>query len=500
MNLIKKGIGALLIAGFIVSSCSNDDDVPFESFTRIVLSSFSATPGPDVDGNDDGTYVTVTPLSVGVDSYLVDFGHNGSTAIISEQNGSASYDYPNEVEEVTYTITVTAQSAGQTDVTKTEDITVTHVPITVETTPASPSGNDSDVFAIFSNGMDFDGGLLGWENGIDAADVVANIIPVDGNDIIQMSRLGAEAGEVILDEEVVVVHAFASPNNDNLDGIGATDIHLDVHSVFAEGIDKLKITLINGDNGDEYVLDGIDLTDGDWAGLDYDLATDFSAPVVRIDEIKFELGTGGTASDHATISVDNIILTKDPSATILNGGFDLSTAQWRFATFTDGTTTPFGSSSDGSWYNYDGTNNGSKTRGAKWTSSQSGGPEQGSASRNAYQALTLTPNTDYILEYEYAIKDDTANDPIGGRRIVAVVLDGHYIDGADAIADIDSNLGNHVGTIAEGKFKADVDNNVFIGTTVQIPFTSNDSGEVAVLFYAVTSKDAWIDNVKVFED
>ena len=490
MNLIKKGIGALLIAGLIVSSCSDDDPITStEGTTSIVLSSFAATP------SGDGTIITVTPLSVGVDSYVVDFGHNGSTATISEQNGSTSYDYPNEVEEVNYTITVTAISAGQTDVTKTKNVTVTHTPATVGTTPASPSGNDSDVFAIFSNGMDFDGGLLSWENRIDVADVIANIVPVDGNDVIQISRLGAEAGVVAFDDdEVVVAHAFASPQNDDPDGIGATDIHFDVHSVFAEGIDKLKITLVNGDTGDEYVIDGIDLTDGDWAGLDYDLATDFSAPVVRIDEIKFELGAGGTASDHATISVDNIILTKAPSATILNGGFDLKTAQWRFATFTDGTTTPFGSSSDGSWTNYDGTDNGSKTRGAKWTSSQSGGPLQSSGSRYAYQALTLTPDTDYILEYQYAIKSDTADDPIGGRRIVGVVLDGHYIDGAGAVDDINSNLGNHVGTIAEGKF-SDTRRE-----TVYIPFTSNDSGEIAVLFYAVTPKDGWIDNVKVYLD
>ncbi|WP_178989319.1 hypothetical protein [Winogradskyella schleiferi] len=486
MNLIKKGIGTLLIAGLMVSSCSDDDNIASPGMTSIVLSSFEVTP------SGDGTVVTVTPLSVGVDSYVVDFGHNGSTATISEQNGSATYDYPNEVEEVSYTITVTAKATGQSDVTKSENVTVIHTPPTVSTTPTSPDGNDSDVFAIFSNGMDFDGSLLSWENRIDVADVIANIIPIDGNDIIQISRLGAEAGVVELDEEVVVAHAFASPANDNPDGIGATDIHFDVHSVFAEGINKLKITLINGDNDDEYVLDGIDLVDSEWANLSYDLATDFSAPVVRIDEIKFEVGAGGTANDHATISVDNIILTKDPSATILNGGFDLSTAQWRFATFTDGTTTPFGSSSDGSWTNYDGTDNGSKTRGAKWTSSQSGGPQQGSSSRNAYQAVTLTPNTDYILEYEYAIKDDTADDPIGGRRIVGIVLDGHYIDGADAIADIDSNLGNHVGTIAQGKFSDTV------GTLVQIPFTSNDSGEVSVLFYAVTPKDAWIDNVKVY--
>ncbi len=488
MNILKKGISVLLITGLIIS-CDDDDITGTPGETMSVLSSISATP------SGDGTIIKVTPLSVGVDSYTVDFGHAGSTATIAEQNGSASYDYPNEVEEVDYTITVTSKAAGQDDITKTIDITVTHTPTPIGTTPASPSGNDSDVFAIFSNGMDFNGGLLSWENGLDQAkDVIANIVSVDGNDVIQMSRLGAQDGVVELDEEVVVAEAFASPANDNPDGIGATHIQFDVHSVFAEGIDKLKITLINGDNDDEYVLDGIDLTDGEWASLDYDLATDFSAPVVRIDEIKFELGTGGTASDHATINVDNITLSKAPSATILNGGFDLSTAQWRFATFTDGTTTPFGSSSDGSWTNYDGSDNGKKTRGAKWTSSQSGGPLQSSGSRYAYQALTLTPDTDYVLEYEYAIKDDTADDPIGGRRIVGVVLGDHYIDGADAVDDVNSNLGNHVGTIAEGKFSATR------GTLVQIAFNSGESGEVSVMFYAVTPKDGWIDNVKVYED
>ena len=46
--------------------------------------------------------------------------------------------------------------------------------------------------------------------------------------------------------------------------------------------------------------------------------------------------------------------------------------------------------------------------------------------------------------------------------------------------------------INEGKFSATV------GETVMIPFTSNDSGEIAILFYAVTSVDGWIDNVKVY--
>lgn len=100
------------------------------------------------------------------------------------------------------------------------------------------------------------------------------------------------------------------------------------------------------------------------------------------------------------------------------------------------------------------------------------------------------------MEYQYAIKSDSATDPLGGRRVVGLIMDGYFVDGADAVDNLASNnLGYHQGTIAEGKF-SDTDGDV--GTFVRIPFTSNDSGEVAVIFYAVTPKDAYIDNVKVF--
>jgi len=501
MNLLKKGIFALLITGFIVS-CEEDDIVaPNEStmgtgLTEITFSSFKATTGPDANGIDDGTYVTVKPLAIGVTSYTVDFGAGGSSATI-EPGGSASYDYPNEVQEVTYTITVTANSdEGLASITKTEDITIEHEVTAVTSAPDSPTVGLEEVLSIYSNGIEYNDAFISYRYSAPGADFNegaaqhGEVTMSSGNKVIQYSRLSDAVGASIELDEIVVADAFDS-------GIAATHMHLDVHSNFAVGIDKLKVTLVNGST--EYVFNQ-DLTDGEWIGLDLDLATDFSAPVVQFDEIKFELGAGGTANDAATLNVDNVYLHKPISSAIQNGDFDDKTDHWRFTAFTDGTTTPFGSSSDGSWYNYDGTNNGSKTKGAKWTSSQSGGYLQTSNSRYAYQALKLMPDTDYILEYEYAIKDDTADDPIGGRRIVGVVLDGHYIDGADAVDDINSNLGNHVGTIAEGKFKADVANNNFVGTTVQIPFTSNDSGEVSVLFYAVTPKDGWIDNVKVFLD
>lgn len=492
MNLLKKVIFGLLITGLLLS-CEEDGYTliaPIGSSggeTASIFSSFSAT------ASGDGTIVTVTPVTVGVDSYVIDFGDGSSTVTVS-QGESASYDYPNAVAEVDYTITVTTKAAGQDDITKTEGVTVTHSPIAIESRSSSPTGSHHDVFAIFSDGIDFDGGLLGYRERLDA--VTAKVTGTD-NTVLEFSRLSSETGVLVLGagdklENVVVAEAFASPNNDDLVGVGATRIQFDVHSVFAEGIDKLKVTLVNGDTGDEYVLDGIDLTDGDWASFDYDLATDFSASVVRLDEIKFELGTGGTANDHATINVDNITLSKAPNATIINGGFDLSTAQWKPATFTDGSTSAFNGSSDGSWTNIDGTDNGSKTRGAKWSNGTSAGPYASASSRYAYQPLTLTPDTDYILEFEYAIKDDEAIDPVGGRRMIAAVLDGHFVDGADAVAAETSALGSHAGTIAEGKFSDTR------STLVQVPFTSNESGEVAIWLYAVTIKDGWMDNVKVY--
>ncbi|WP_194532411.1 hypothetical protein [Zobellia nedashkovskayae] len=515
MNLINKGLSVLLLTG-LISSCEDDGYTtiaPVDSSggdTMSVLSSFPATPGPDGNGNDDGTYITVTPVSVGVDSYIVDFGDGGSPVTISEQGGSASYDYPNADEETDYTITVTTKAAGQSDITKSEEITVIHTPIAISVMAPSPIRNHADVFAIFSDGVDYDGGFVGYTKALENSSVDKEVTSEDGNSVIEYSRLGSnvgsilfgkpatyeEDGETILEEAegepIVVAEALAAPANDNLDGIGVTDIHFDVHSVFAEGIDKLKITLFNGETGDESVIDGIDLTNGEWASLDYNLATDFSIPVVQIDSIKFELGTGGTANDQATINVDNVYLYKAASTTILNGGFDLSAAQWQIATHTGGNIDALNGSGDGSWTNYDGSPNGSKTRGAKWSDGTSGGEKASDKSRYAYQALTLTPNTDYILEYEYAIKDDSADtEPVGGRRMVAVVLDGHFIDGADAIAAESSNLASHFGTIAEGKFSDE------IGTLVQLPFTSNESGEVAIWLYAVTPQDGWIDNVKV---
>ena len=488
MNFIKKGIGALLIAGLLVTvSCKKDEEPNPTGLTEITLSSIEWS----ADG--DGTIVTVSPVSVGATSLEIDFGDPNSTedVFVIEQGGSATYDYPNEVAEVTYTLTVTAQSdKGLTPVTKTEDIDVTHVPdATITTAPDSPEGSVSNVFAIFTDGLDWADGFLAYRWGEPASGGTA--VAVEDNNLLRLSRLGTE-GEALTVKTITPSVAFG-------DGIAATHMHLDVFSEFAEGIDVLKVTLVNTGGSEEYVVDGLNLTDGEWVSFDLDLAADFSASVSAIDSIIFELGTGGTANDHASIFVDNIYLYKETGSTIINGDFAISgtyaTSQWRFTTFTDGNTNPFGSSSDGSNFDINGVNTGSKTRGAKWSSSQAAGQLASPDSRYATQALKLTPNTDYVLEYQYAIDDDN-DEIIGGRHLVGLILDGHYIDGADAVDDVSSNIGYHQGFYAEGKFGSSPNG---YGTFAQIPFTSDDSGEVSVMFYSVAPDDAWIDNVKVVE-
>lgn len=494
MNLLKKGIFTLLVICFITSCEENDIITPSENYvgtglTEITFSSFSVTTGADESGLEDGTYVTVNPIAIGVTSYVVDFGAGTSPITISGDSGTtASYDYPNEVEEVDYTITITAKSnKGLDDVILTEDITIKHEVQSIETSPDSPTEQGrNNMFSIFSNGFEFNDSFVSYAAGTSATGG-SEVVLDSGNTILQFSYLNGNSGVLDLGDNVVVADAFAS-------GVGVNNIHFDVHSNFETGIDVLKITLVDNANSINYVIDGVALTDGEWLSLDYDLATDFSAPVVQFDEIKFEVGTGGKAKDHATLYVDNIYMPRVDLTTILNGDFNGGQNFWKWGLFTDGETNPYGSSSDGSWTNYDGTSNGSKTKGAKWSSSQSGGSLISSSSRYAYQALTLMPNTSYTLEYEYAIKSDSSNsEPIGGRRVVGLILDQHYVDGANAVNNITSNLGSHIGTIAEGKFSATR------GTKVLIPFTTDSSGEVAIMFYAVTPVDAWIDNVKVYQ-
>ena len=217
----------------------------------------------------------------------------------------------------------------------------------------------------------------------------------------------------------------------------------------------------------------------------------FTYPGEGTYTVTLTVSDGNGVTDAVTRDIE-VLKPEVPDAIvpeILNGDFDGGQDDWKFSSFTGGTTSPFNSSSDGSNTNYDGSDNGSKTAGAKWTMGTSAGAYLSGDTRYAYQALTVSADTDYILEYEYAIKNDGTQAP-GDNRIIGGIIDGHFSDGADAIASYDAgSLLSFVGSedLGKGNF-----------TLVKEQFTSNASGEIAILIYGVTDVDAYVDNVKVY--
>jgi hypothetical protein len=202
------------------------------------------------------------------------------------------------------------------------------------------------------------------------------------------------------------------------------------------------------------------------------------------------------ASTTVTIEVEVVDKFVAIPVTINNGDFNGGSSGWSFENFTGGTTSAFNASSDGSFTNYDGSDNGAKTKGAKWTKATSAGAYLSSNTRYAYQAITVSPtltspvrNVDYILEFEYAIKTpaEAAGVAPGGNRIYAEILNAHFADGADAVAS--TPIVQFIADEVKGKTGH---------TTVQQKFRANASGEVAIMFYAVTDVDVYIDNIKVY--
>ena len=581
MNLLKKGILALLITGFIVS-CEDDDSIvaplegPGTGLTEITFPSHAITVTIE-DG--DGTVVTVRPQGLGVSSYVVDFGDPNSTAdviTITEDAGTATYDYPNDKEEVTYTITVTAiSSKGFESVTQTKSVTISHKLSTLSSAPLSPTIRDENVYTIFSDGIETDGVFAAYSNELsssnfDDGDAEYNEVEVGDikNKVIQYSRLhGAISASIAFDPAIIIADVFGSEGS-------ADYMHLDLHSIHNIGVDKVKITL-GGKTFEQNLANGV------WTGIDIDFV---SEGITQIDNITLELGTGGTASNEATLNVDNIYLYREPlsipeftfddiasdydvaftdaselatsyswdfgdgtgSSTdanptysytndglekaymvtltttnslnkptsitkevivggpagpidpvIVKGDFEVNESAtsnaWKIANSASGKSDPFGRSSDGSCTDYDGVATGSKTRGAKWSNTQGasdidGGPVAGNT-RYAYQAVTLSPNTDYVFEYEYAIRTGGSDT----NRVVGLILNGHFDDSDVALSS--NPLIKHIGTVANGKFG---DNSCSGGTLVKETFRANAVGEVAIFFYTFNDVDSYIDNVKIY--
>ncbi|MDC0176747.1 PKD domain-containing protein [Polaribacter sp.] len=582
MNLFKKGIFALLITIVIISCEENDTLVNPDAGnigTGLTQITFPKIPTSSVEISGDGSIVTIRPQGLGIDSYVVDFGDVDSeedVEIISEDAGTATYDYPNNVAEFTYTITVTAKSnKGFPDVVQTIDVEVEHGFTPVSSAPDSPTILNENTVAIFSDGIESDGAFIAYTNSISDSDfedgnAEYNEVEVGDikNKVIQYSRLhDAIAASIAFDSAINVADVFGTDAS-------ADYLHLDLHSIHDIGVDKVKISLA-GKTFEQT------LTDDVWTSVDIDLSAE---GITQIDDIKLELGTGGTASNEASLNVDNIYFYREalsipefsfddvasdydvtftnaselatsyswdfgdgigsstdenPTYSYINDGLEKTymvtltttnfinkptsitkeitvggpsgpidpviihgdlnlndssmSAAWKIANSPSGKSDPFGRSADGSCTDYDGVATGSKTRGAKWSSSQgasdiNGTPVAGNT-RYAYQAVTLTPNTDYVFEYAYAIKTGGSAD----NAIVASILNGHF-DGSEVLST--NPLIKHIGTIANGKFG---DNSCSGGTIVQETFRSNAVGEVAIFIYSFTDVvDAFVDNIKIY--
>lgn len=224
---------------------------------------------------------------------------------------------------------------------------------------------------------------------------------------------------------------------------------------------------------------------------------------------KFEAGEGtytvkltaldaNEASHTVEIEVEVIDKFVPLPVTVLNGDFEDGNENWKISFSNGWNNNAFESSSDGSSLKYDGTDNGGSTRGAKWNATRSVGSLASSNTRVAYQPVVVSPSSGertvkYILEFQYSIKTDIATDPPEGRIVIADVVEGHYDDGWAAYQETDRGGGTsllHM-EVSEAKGKGNF-------TTVTGEFTAPGSGQVAIMFSAITPVDVYVDNVKVY--
>lgn len=223
-------------------------------------------------------------------------------------------------------------------------------------------------------------------------------------------------------------------------------------------------------------------------------STDKDVSFVRFDagEGDYEVTLTALDANNASTSNTLIVEVRDVfvpiNPIVINGDMEAGfTPSWKIDAFTGGTTSTVNTSSDGSPIDYEEVDTGSKTKGMKFAAGTSD-PNNPGSRRYAYQALTVSPTTadrtvKYIIEYAYAIK--VAATP--GSNITVKVLDGHYGDGADAVAStpLTTSVANEL--LGKGNF-----------TVVKKEFTSSASGLISIFISGETNQDAYIDNVKVY--
>ena len=196
--------------------------------------------------------------------------------------------------------------------------------------------------------------------------------------------------------------------------------------------------------------------------------------------------TGNTSEATEQITIADGFIVE-----VVNGDFSDGSSSWKPSSFDGSNSNAFNTSSDGDSFDYTGADTGSKTPGAKYTSSTTMvGPLESlsrtSSSRAAYQEITVEPNKEYTIEFSAAITNS-------GDAVYVEILDG-WFDGDGAAAYASSTgagpLGRAVVDVANGK------GNFTTGTDT---FTSNASGQVTIWMYSLTTADAWVDNIKVYE-
>lgn len=196
--------------------------------------------------------------------------------------------------------------------------------------------------------------------------------------------------------------------------------------------------------------------------------------------------TGNTSEATEQITIADGFIVE-----VVNGDFSDGSSSWKPSSFDGSNSNAFNTSSDGDSFDYTGADTGSKTPGAKYTSSTTMvGPLESlsrtSSSRAAYQEITVEPNKEYTIEFSAAITNS-------GDAVYVEILDG-WFDGDGAAAFASSTgagpLGRAVVDVANGK------GNFTMGADT---FTSNASGQVTIWMYSLTTADAWVDNIKVYE-
>ena len=359
MNLFKKGIGAFLLIGLIVSCGDDGVTIP----TGEVITGVDFTVVPNADG--DGTVVTLTPVGTGATSFEVDFGDGSAIATVAAGN-VLEHDYPNPTgtaiadQTSEYLIILTAKGDNLADVPRPLNVEVTYDldgdgVFAGDECPrfaagGSPDGDrtgcptiasvagivsaraDSDVISIFSDGVanpnfnslgheDFGVGYLGYSYSVSEADYFANA----GEDAkFKLDAVPVVIGDLddgdILDRNVerdnnVLQYAFLDSASIAFGAVDLTAANSDVPSltnlhlqVYSTEIDGLLITLIDSESEEEFEFDDQAVANGAWTAID--IALPAGLVDGSIDQIQIEVGGSSSATGSKSLYVDNVYLYK----------------------------------------------------------------------------------------------------------------------------------------------------------------------------------------------